>query len=81
MDDAEVRRRAGVDVILCRNVFIYFSEAAMRHVDTFADVMNTPGYLCVGAAELLLRVTNRFDLPGIADAFGYVKTPELGERG
>jgi chemotaxis protein methyltransferase CheR len=82
MDDAEVRRRAGVDVILCRNVFIYFSEAAMRHVvHTFADVMNTPGYLCVGAAESLLRVTNRFDLQEIADAFVYVKTPELGERG
>ena len=74
MDDAEVRRRAAVDVILCRNVFIYFSEPGIRRVvNIFADVMHTPGYLCVGAAESLLRVTTRFELQEIADAFVYVK--------
>ena len=82
MDDVEVRRRAAVDVILCRNVFIYFTDAGVsRVVDRFADAMNTPGYLCVGAAESLLRVTTRFDLQEIADAFVYVKTPQLGARG
>jgi chemotaxis protein methyltransferase CheR len=81
MDDAEVRRRAAVDVILCRNVFIYFSEAGVRRVvNTFADVMNTPGYLCVGAAESLLRVTTRFELQEIADAFVYVKRPPPGAK-
>jgi chemotaxis protein methyltransferase CheR len=73
-DDADVRRFGRMDIIFCRNVFIYFSEAGVRHVvNTFADVMNTPGYLCVGAAESLLRVTTRFDLQQIADAFVYVK--------
>jgi chemotaxis protein methyltransferase CheR len=81
MDDAEVRRRAAVDVILCRNVFIYFSEAGVRRVvNTFADVMNSPGYLCVGAAESLLRVTTRFELQDIADAFVYVKRPPPGVK-
>jgi chemotaxis protein methyltransferase CheR len=74
MDQDEVRRRAAVDVILCRNVFIYFSEAGIRRVvNTFADELNTPGYLCVGAAESLLRVTTRFDLQEIGGAFVYVK--------
>ena len=82
MDEIEVRRHAVVDVILCRNVFIYFTDAGVRRVvNIFADAMNTPGYLCVGAAESLLRVTDRFDLQEIADAFVYVKTPQLGERG
>lgn len=80
MDAADVRRRARVDVILCRNVFIYFSEAGVRHVvNTFAEVMNRPGYLCVGAAESLLRLTTQFELQQIADAFVYVKGTH-GER-
>ena len=65
---------ASADVILCRNVFIYFSESAIRQVaDVFADRMPTPGYLCVGAAESLLRVTDRFELERIGEAFVYVK--------
>jgi chemotaxis protein methyltransferase CheR len=81
MDAADVRRRANVDVIFCRNVFIYFSETGVRRVvNTFADVMHTPGYLCVGAAESLLRVTTRFDLQEIAGAFVYVKGAQRGEQ-
>jgi chemotaxis protein methyltransferase CheR len=80
MDETDVRRRGRVDVVLCRNVFIYFSEPRIRHVvDTLAEVMNTPGYLCVGAAESLLRITTRFDLQQIADAFVYVKRSQ-GEQ-
>jgi chemotaxis protein methyltransferase CheR len=65
---------ASADVILCRNVFIYFSESAVRRVaDVFADRMPIPGYLCIGAAESLLRITDRFELERIAEAFVYVK--------
>ena len=65
---------ASADVILCRNVFIYFSESAVRQVvDVFADRMPIPGYLCVGAAESLLRITDRFELERIGEAFVYVK--------
>jgi chemotaxis protein methyltransferase CheR len=81
MDDTDVRRRAAVDVIFCRNVFIYFSEAGVRRVvNSFADALHTPGYLCVGAAESLLRITDRFELQEIADAFIYIKRPQQGER-
>jgi chemotaxis protein methyltransferase CheR len=62
------------DVIFCRNVFIYFShEAVKRVVNTFADGMPTPGYLCVGASESLLRITDRFELAEIGGAFMYIK--------
>ena len=74
MDTTAVRARAAADVILCRNVFIYFSEQAIRHVvNTFARAMPVPAYLCVGAAESLLRITDAFELEQVGDAFVYVK--------
>jgi len=73
MDD-EVAVRARVPIVFCRNVFIYFSESGVRHVvDRFADAMPTPGFLCVGASESLLRATTKFELEEIAGAFVYVK--------
>ena len=78
LDLDEVARRAASDVILCRNVFIYFSEPAIRRVvDAFADAMPAPGYLCVGAAESLLRLTDRFELEQIGEAFVYVKKGKI----
>ena len=73
---AQVMPLATADVIFCRNVFIYFSEAAVRRVvDAFADAMPDPGYLCIGAAESLLRITDRFDLERVSEAFVYLKRP------
>lgn len=81
-DTAEVLRHADVDIVLCRNVFIYFSEAAIRRVvDAFAAAMSTPGYLCVGASESLLRVTSRFELEQVDDAFIYVKHSQAERDG
>jgi chemotaxis protein methyltransferase CheR len=61
-------------VIFCRNVFIYFSESATRKtVGVFAERMPRPGYLFVGAAESLLKVTSDFELQEIGDAFVYIR--------
>jgi chemotaxis protein methyltransferase CheR len=74
MDEARVRQCARVPVIFCRNVFIYFSQEAIRKtVRLFFEEMCTPGYLCVAASESLLRVTTDFELREIAGAFVYVK--------
>ena len=78
----DVAPYALADVIFCRNVFIYFSEASIRRVtDVFADWMPAPGYLCIGAAESLLRITDRFDLERIGEAFVYVKHQGRGAGG
>ena len=72
---AELEAVRGADVVFCRNLFIYFQDTTVRRVvDGFADLMSSPGFLCVGAAESLLRITTRFDLQDIAGAFVYVKT-------
>jgi chemotaxis protein methyltransferase CheR len=74
MDRDAAIRVGRAPLIFCRNLFIYFSESAIRQVvETLADVMPTPGYLCVAAAESLLRVTNRFELEEIGGSFMYVK--------
>lgn len=80
-DRGEVERRARCDVILCRNLFIYFSPAAIRDtVAVFAAGMPVPGFLCVGASESLLRVTQAFELEDLCGAFVYVKRREVEGR-
>jgi chemotaxis protein methyltransferase CheR len=70
----EVRRHAAAPIVVCRNVFIYFSDQSIRRVlDVFERTMPTPGYLCVGAAESLLRRTVKFELQDVEGAFMYVK--------
>jgi chemotaxis protein methyltransferase CheR len=80
IDEKEVSPLASADFIFCRNVFIYFSESAIgRVVRFFARHIRPPGYLFVGAAESLLRLTTDFTLTEIDDAFVYAKRERLVE--
>jgi chemotaxis protein methyltransferase CheR len=70
----QVRRHASAPIVICRNVFIYFSEDSIRRaIGFFERAMPVPGYLCVGASESLLRRTVTFELQDIGGAFMYVK--------
>lgn len=61
-----------VQVIFCRNVFIYFSaEAISRVVAEFARRMPEGGHLFIGASESLLKLTEQFDLEDVRGAFVY----------
>jgi len=74
MQPAEAALLAGSDVIFCRNLFIYFSPTGVRDVTArFAQRMPSPGYLCVGAAESLLRTGSGFELQDVGGAYVYVK--------
>jgi chemotaxis protein methyltransferase CheR len=73
-ESADVAALARVQVIFCRNVFIYFSPHAVRQtVANMAAKMPAGGHLFVGAAESLLRMTADFDLKEIGKAFAYVR--------
>jgi chemotaxis protein methyltransferase CheR len=75
----EARRHASAPIIVCRNVFIYFSEESIRRaIGVFERAMPVPGYLCVGASESLLRRTVTFELQEVGGAFMYVKDAPLG---
>src|SRR6187401_2014799 len=70
MDDRQVARHAAAPIIVCRNVFIYFSDSSIkRALSTFGRFMPSPAYLCVGASESLLRRTTTFDLQEIGGSF------------
>ena len=74
MDETQIAHLAAADFIFCRNVFIYFSESAIGRVArSFARFIRPPGYLFIGAAESLLRLTTEFDLTEVDDAFVYMK--------
>ena len=81
VDEDEVTRHASAPIIFCRNVFIYFSDESIRRaIGVFERAMPAPGYLCVGAAESLLRRTVTFQLQDIGGAFMYVKEVSDGPR-
>jgi chemotaxis protein methyltransferase CheR len=72
-NESDIDQLARSHVIFCRNVFIYFSEATIRKVvKVLAERMPRPGYLFVGAAESLLKLTSQFQLQQIEGAFVYV---------
>jgi len=74
MEEDQISHLADADFIFCRNVFIYFSESAIsRVVRSFSRFIRPPGYLFVGAAESLIRMTTDFNLTEVDDAFVYVK--------
>jgi chemotaxis protein methyltransferase CheR len=76
MDRAAAGPRARVPIVLCRNLFIYFSEKSITQtLQLFAEHMVAPGYLCVGASESLLRIPSAFELDEIGGAFMYVLRP------
>ncbi len=70
----EIEPYATAPIIVCRNVFIYFSpQAILKVVNYLADKMPTPSYLLLGAAESLMSLTNRFNLEQTDGAFYYAK--------
>lgn len=74
MEESQIAPLAAADFIFCRNVFIYFSQTSIdRVVRSFSRFIRPPGYLFVGAAESLLRLTTDFTLTEIDDAFVYMK--------
>jgi chemotaxis protein methyltransferase CheR len=65
---------AHADVVFCRNLFIYFEPRTVeRVVQALAAAMLSPAYLCVAAAESLLRLSTPFTLHTMGAAFVYVR--------
>lgn len=49
------------DVVFCRNVLIYFDEAAKRNIlDRVAQLLPDDGFLILGAAESVVGITSSF---------------------
>lgn len=62
------------DVIFCRNVLIYFSEAARRKVvEMFYETLADDGYLILGHSESLHGITRAFKPVTFRRGLGYRK--------
>lgn len=70
-----------VDLILCRNVTIYFSKDTTRAlVGRLHTALRDGGYLFLGHAETLWRVNDDFGLVTLGDAFVYRRNDTTERR-
>ncbi len=66
---------ACVDLVVCRNVTIYFARETTRAlVGRFHHVLRPGGFLMLGHAETLWQVTDAFTLVPVGEAFAYRKS-------
>jgi chemotaxis protein methyltransferase CheR len=64
--------RGEVDVILCRNVTIYFDRSTTKNLmSRLHGCLRDGGYLFLGHAETLWQVSDAFSLVPLGDAFVY----------
>jgi chemotaxis protein methyltransferase CheR len=80
LDDSKVALLGPMDVILCRNVIIYFDIATKKRVmRTFYDKLQPGGYLLLGHSESLINVTADFELKHLSRDLVY-RRPVPGEE-
>ena len=61
-----------VDLILCRNVTIYFDRATTKRLmERLHGCLRDGGYLFLGHAETLWQICDEFNLVSLGDAFVY----------
>ncbi len=69
--------RAGLDIIFCRNVMIYFDEAAQKELATeFCRGLNPGGWLLLGTAETLCGWNLQMDFVCEGEGTAYRKRAE-----
>ena len=70
-----------LDLLLCRNVTIYFDrETTSSLMQRFHTSLRDGGYLFLGHAETLWQITDAFTLVPLGDAFVYRRPGPTGER-
>lgn len=74
VDEAQVEALGQFDIVLCRNVLIYFSDATVRTVlASLTRALAPSGRLVVGASESLLRFESALACEERAGSFYYCK--------
>jgi chemotaxis protein methyltransferase CheR len=62
LDERAVGSQGPLDAIFCRNVLIYFDKPTQKRVvEAFARALRPRGYLFLGHAESIIRLTDLYD--------------------
>ena len=63
---------ASMDLILCRNVIIYFDQPTIKGLmERFFDALRPGGVLLLGYSESLFRISSRFEMIEVDGTFVY----------
>ncbi len=72
IDAATMARQGRFDVILCRNVLIYFDDASRLDAShNLFDALTPGGFICLGHTESMSRISGRFEMRWFEDAIVY----------
>ncbi len=73
-DEGRVSLLGNLDVVLCRNVIIYFDDASKRVVvNSFYNRLQEGGYLLLGHSESLISLSTQFKLRHLRNDMVYQK--------
>jgi len=77
-DRSKISLLGAMDVILCRNVIIYFDpENKRRVIQTFYEKTRPGGHLLLGHSESLINLSNSFELRHLRNDLVY-RRPLIG---
>ena len=72
LDRTKIALLGSMDVILCRNVIIYFDLDTKREViQTFYEKLRPGGHLLLGHSESLINLSNSFELQHLSNDLVY----------
>lgn len=72
IDPQSMKAAGRFDVILCRNLLIYFDEQARQSAASHLfEALHPGGFLCLGHSESMTRIDSRFELVRLNDAIVY----------
>lgn len=70
-----------MDVVLCRNVLIYFhTDARKRVIENFYERLTDGGYLLLGHAESLMNISTAFTLKHLKNDMVYQRPKKIDVR-
>jgi chemotaxis protein methyltransferase CheR len=73
-DKTQMRQLGKFDIIFSRNMLIYFDDASRKEVAmTFYDMLNPEGYVLLGHAEYMSRITSVYKAKKIDSTLIYQK--------
>ncbi len=74
LDPRDTSKVRNFDIIFCRNLLIYFDEAAQRQaVEVLYDALNPGGFVFLGHSESMSRISSLFTVRRFPDAIAYEK--------